>query len=182
MDILVDTSKKNIKFGNICLKKIAIEDIKLVRRWRNSDRVRKTMVYQEIITPEQQLNWFNNLSAESDYYFLILFKGEPIGLVNLKNVNDSRAEAGVFIGNESFDGKGYAFVAVFLINYFAFSVLNLDKLVATIIDGNKPAIRFNNSLGYSLEKSENGIGKYVLLKETFNSKYTHFKSMAVRIV
>lgn len=182
MGILVDIDKNNIKFGNISLKKIAIEDIELVRCWRNSDRVRKTMVYKEIITPEQQLNWFNNLSAESDHYFLILFKGEPIGLVNLKNVNDSAAEAGVFIGNESFDGKGYAFVAVFLINYFAFSVLNLDKLVATIIDDNKPAIRFNRSFGYSLEKSENGVGIYELLKETFNSKHTHFESMALRVV
>lgn len=182
MKVIVDEYELNIIFGCVRLKKISVEDIELVRLWRNLDRIRNTMVYKDIITPEQQLRWFNNLSQDSDFYFLIIFNDDPIGLVNLKNVNKSSAEAGVFIGEESFDGMGYAFVAVFLINYFAFNILHLEKLVATILDENKSAIRFNKSLGYILEKSENGIGNYSLLKESFNAKYTVFEKMASRVV
>lgn len=180
--IYIESSKNTISFKSLKLKRLSFDDIELVRKWRNTERVRNTMRYKEMITKEQQLVWFNNLSVDSDYYYLISLDEVSIGLVNLKNVNDIDAEAGVFIGDESFDRKGYGFAAVFLINYFAFNVLKLEKLVATILDDNTPAIRFNKSFGYVLDKSGHGFGEYVLFKQVFQSKCSYLENMALRIL
>jgi RimJ/RimL family protein N-acetyltransferase len=181
-NILIDNDRSVLILGKLRLKKLEQEDIELVRKWRNSDRVRNKMVYKEFITREQQISWFKGLNPQKDFYFLFFVSDIPIGLVNLKNVSSSEAEYGVFVGEESFDGKGYAFAAVFLINHLAFMIMNLEKLVATILDDNKPAIRFNKALGYSLEKSIDGVGSYVLHKEVFNSKYKYLENLALRLV
>lgn len=181
-NISFELRKDIMSFKSLTLKRLSFCDIELVREWRNSERVRKTMCYRDLITKEQQVVWFNNLNADSDYYYLVFIDKISIGLVNLKGVNNIDAEAGVFIGNESFDGKGYGFAAVFLINYFAFNFLGLEKLVATILEDNKPAIRFNKSLGYTLDKCNDGICKYVLFKDAFKSRCSFLENMVLRVL
>ena len=46
-----------IKYG-ITLKKLALEDIEMIREWRNSPKIRAIMQNYEYITKEKQLAWF----------------------------------------------------------------------------------------------------------------------------
>ena len=57
-------------FG-ITLSQLTLEDIELVRYWRNSKEISSVMEYQKFITEEEQKMWYNSLNPLSDFYFLI---------------------------------------------------------------------------------------------------------------
>ena len=94
---------KLYKYG-ITLERLKEADIELVRQWRNSDPVRLNMAYREIISPEQQLQWFRSVDNLENNYLLIYYKGEKIGLLNDKNVDwEARtSESGLFLGRTEF--------------------------------------------------------------------------------
>ena len=43
---------------NIRLRSLNMHDLEMVRGARNSDFIRSRMMYREIISPEQQLQWY----------------------------------------------------------------------------------------------------------------------------
>lgn len=181
MSIQINKDGTNLRFGCVRLKRMTLDDIEIVRSWRNSERIRRASVQKSEVNKEQQLKWFKSLDRDLDYYYLICLECKPVGVVSLKGVDGVAAQPGVFIGDDSVDGQGYGFVSVFMLNYFAFNILRLNKLEARILDDNKSAIRFNRSFGYVLEKSEGGIGTYRLDKDVFKSKYEYLRGMALRV-
>jgi hypothetical protein len=69
------------------LRRLQIEDIELVRFWRNQEHVVKNMEFKRQITSEEQLIWFNSINNIANYYFMIEFEGKDIGVINVKNVD-----------------------------------------------------------------------------------------------
>ena len=58
------------EFDNVCLKPLSIEDIEMLRIWRNNKE--QTGFLRQIgeITPEMQLNWYNSyLENQHDIVF-----------------------------------------------------------------------------------------------------------------
>lgn len=134
----------------IILAKLTDEDIELVRCWRNSDHVRCNMKFQDIISAEMQLNWFENLNDNCNYYFVIKENGKKIGVVNLKDIDweKKEAEAGIFIGEENYLNTLTPILATISVMEFAFEKLKLTSLKAKIASGNLKATLFNKSIGY----------------------------------
>ena len=56
------------KYG-ITLRRLALEDIELVRQKRNSQEIRQVMHFKDEITPEMQLKWFESINNFENYYF-----------------------------------------------------------------------------------------------------------------
>jgi len=76
-----------IEVNGLVIERLKEKDIELVREWRNSDKIRKNMLYQEIITPEQQLKWFHSINNFNNFYFIVEYKNRKVGLVNIKDIN-----------------------------------------------------------------------------------------------
>ncbi|HOP12566.1 hypothetical protein [Lentimicrobium sp.] len=173
---------KLFKYG-ITLERLKETDIELVRQWRNSDPVRLNMAYREIISPEQQLQWFRSVDNLENNYLLIYYKGEKIGLLNDKNVDwEARtSESGLFLGRTEF----YSTFVPYLVSVAGiettFYFLNWNKQYAHILRGNTRAISYNAQLGYRLcpdqEEAENQ--QYELTREGFELKAGRIKK-AVR--
>ena len=70
---------KFFKYG-ITLERLKKEDIELVRQWRNSDPVRMNMNYQEIISPEKQLEWFHSINNENFHYTFVPYLVSVAGI------------------------------------------------------------------------------------------------------
>jgi hypothetical protein len=142
---------KLFKYG-ITLERLKKTDIELERQWRNSDPVRLNMAYREIISPEQQLQWFRSVDNLENNYLLIYYKGEKIGLLNDKNVDwEARtSESGLFLGRTEF----YSTFVPYLVSVAGiettFYFMNWNKQYAHILRGNTQAIKFNMGLGYRL--------------------------------
>jgi len=140
------------------VQKLTIDSIELVRNWRNQDFVRSQMEYNQLITHEQQEKWFNKIDSDSSFeYYLFGEREKPVGLVHLAHIHSTNktAEVGLFIGEASYLGTGIPFRASFFILQRAFQELGLDCVYAKVSKENKPAIEYNVSLGFVMDKEVN---------------------------
>jgi len=155
---------------NIIYRQITEEDTDLILSWRNSDFVRQYYIYQPIITKEEHLNYYHNKCESGDIIQFIMSNKEdntPFGCIYLKDVKDenNKAEYGVFIGDESYIGKGLGTEACMRITQFAFEELKLHKVYLRVIADNERAIKSYQKTGYRIEGNfEDDViinGKYV---------------------
>jgi len=164
---------KFFKYG-IILERLRKEDIELVRQWRNSDPVRLNMNYQDIITPEQQQQWFNSINNLQFNYLMIHYQGEKIGLLNDKNIDWElrTSESGIFLGRTEFYNTFVPYLVSVAGIESTFYLLGWKKQYATILRSNVNAIRFNLQLGYHLceGEEEKDHRRYEMTWESFIQK------------
>lgn len=174
---------KFFKYG-ITLERLKAEDIELVRQWRNSNAVRLNMNYRDIISPEQQAEWFKSINNLFCHYVIIHYQGEKIGLLNDKHIDwESRSsESGIFFGrSEYINSMVPALVSVAGIETM-FYILGWHKQYASILRNNVKAIDFNSQLGYILCEGQEDLDlqKFELTLESFEKKAKKIRK-AVRL-
>lgn len=149
----------------VTLKRLTKDKIELVRKWRNDPKISRYMEYREIISPEEQLNWYNRINNSFNFYYLIVVENDEIGLINIKDVNydEGIGEPGIFIWDDRFLNSDISFRSAFVLTDFAFDILRLKKMVAHVLSDNKRAIQYNKMYGYQLSDNQDG---------KFNQEYT----------
>ncbi len=175
---------KLYKYG-VILERLKEVDIELVRQWRNSDPVRLNMEYREMISPEQQLEWFKSIDNLQNNYLMIHYKGEKIGLLNDKKVDwETRtSESGLFLGKTEY----YATFVPYLVSVAGiettFYYLDWNKQFAHILKSNQNAIRYNTQLGYRLSEGQEAMEnqQYEMTRESFEQKAGKIRK-AVRLL
>jgi RimJ/RimL family protein N-acetyltransferase len=157
-------------FG-IILSQLTLEDIELVRYWRNSKEISSVMEYQKFITEEEQKKWFSVLNPHSDFYFLINYKGVKIGLIHTSHINwkEKTADAGLFVWDKNYLGTHIPVLASLAMLECFFENFGLQKYFAKVRRENSVAVRYNLALGFRLcEKSNDSkFDFYVLEKENY---------------
>ncbi len=139
--------------------------LEMLRQWRNSDFVRLEMEYQEIISSEAQLNWFNHLK-EHQKYFIHRYKGEYIGM---SHVDSLTGDTGGFLKNSDWKGSGVSIGTALKMIDFSFNELNLNLLKVKVNRNNSAAVSLNSSLGYQFYESlNNDFDVYHLTRESFS--------------
>jgi len=175
---------KFFKYG-IILERLKEEDIEIVRQWRNSDPVRLNMKYQDIITPEQQQQWFISINNLRFNYLMIHYQGEKIGLLNDKNIDwESRSsESGIFLGRTEFYNTFVPYLVSVAGIESTFYLMGWEKQYAHILYSNHNAIKFNLQLGYELSEGQEGEDhqQYELTRESFERKAGKIRK-AVKLV
>ncbi len=72
-----------IQEGDFLLQTISEEDLENLRIWKNSNR--KSFFYQNEITPEQQMQWFESFRIRpEDWMFIVSWKMKPFGCVGAR--------------------------------------------------------------------------------------------------
>jgi len=142
-----------IKQYGVTLRRITINDIELLRYWRNQQSVNMYMDYREQITPEMQVKWFHSVNNKYNYYFIIEFEEKQVGLINAKNFSyeNGFGEGGIFIWDKDYINS---FAAVFstlaLLNFVFFKVKLCNLSRARILKDNDRAKHYNMLIGYKL--------------------------------
>jgi UDP-4-amino-4,6-dideoxy-N-acetyl-beta-L-altrosamine N-acetyltransferase len=160
------------KFG-IQLEPLTLDTAMIVRQWRNSPKVSQFMDFKEQISEEQQIRWFENTVRSENKYFILKQNSISIGLIHLDRFNEiyKSAFAGLFIGNESFEGTGIAFKASIALLEYAFEELKLKKVFAKVHQNNGAAIAYNSNLGFEFDGTESDL--FLRLKITPDSFYEY---------
>lgn len=160
------------KYG-ITLRRLTEEDIELVRIMRNSDAIRSTMFYRELISPQQQKQWFDSINNIYNYYFIIEFEGKKVGLISGKNINytEQTAEGGIFIWEENLWSGFVPALASLCVIDMAFNMLGCKKVNAEVHTANQRSITYNKLLGFILESENKEQQKQILVL----SKESYFK-------
>ena len=140
-----------IELGELALRQISHDDIEQIRQWRNSSEVSKHMEFRDYITPEMQESWYEKTCLKGCLYFIIVWQGEPVGLINLKDIDKvaGSAESGIFFGCSAVLNGYIPYLSTICLFEFGFKHLFLKNIYASIMDDNKRAIRFNKSLGFT---------------------------------
>jgi len=172
------------KYG-ITLSRLQLEDIELVRNWRNSKTVRDNMEFREYITPEMQKKWFHSINNINNLFFIIEYNNEKIGLLNDKNIDWEKrtSESGIFLGVETYLNI-YDPILVSLCGIeTTFYIMNWNMSYASILRNNHRAISFNKNLGYKLCEGQENVEnqKYFLTRKNFEEKTKQLRKVAKKI-
>ncbi|MFZ2339345.1 MAG: GNAT family N-acetyltransferase [Bacteroidales bacterium] len=144
---------------NITLVRLTIDQIEMVRNWRNDPKISRFMEFRDYITPEMQQKWFQKINNGNNYYFIIEYLEKKIGLINVRDIDFEKmeGEAGIFIYDEEWLNSTVSFQATLCLYDFCFGRLGLKRLIAHIMKDNKRAIKYNKIIGYKLEEDQEEI-------------------------
>ncbi len=166
-----------IQVNGLIIERLKERDIELVRQWRNSDNIRKNMIYQEIITPEEQVKWFHSINNFNNFYFIVEYKGRKVGLVNIKDIDwDKRSgEAGVFMMEKDLSAALIPMAGALSMSELVVDIFGFKRLYAKVRKDNKTMQKLNGMFGYKKIKDEANKDKeydmFYITPDTYN-KYS----------
>jgi len=140
------------KYG-VTFRDVGPEDLELLRQWRNDPSIRGAMVVQDEITEAMQAAWYAALDRAKDCYSVLLFRGERIGLTQLRHIDRVKrtAEAGITIWRPEHQNGVLAYRIAIAGMDWDFLEAGFDSLTISVRKTNSRARRFVRSLGYRLE-------------------------------
>ena len=149
----------------IKLVRLTADKIDMVRNWRNDPKISQYMEYQEIITPEMQEKWFNSINNDNNLYYIVEYKSEEIGLINIKDIDyiNKTGEGGVFIYNDRYLNTDISYKSHICLFDYYFFILNLDEIRSHVRGFNQRARRLTLYLGFK-EVNETD---FILKKEDY---------------
>lgn len=142
----------------ITLRKISPADTSNIVKWRNSPSVKRNLLSQADLKPEQHLAYLKNVVDAgkcSQYIIQLTTSGsiKDIGTVFIKNIDltNNKGEFGIFIGEDEARGKGCSNEAIKAILKVAFEQLHLNRVYLSVICDNISAIRAYERSGFRIE-------------------------------
>ena len=168
---------------DVRLIRVQAEHLSLILRWRNNDWVRKNMFVQDILQEKDQLAWFNSINNASNYYFIIEYLGEKVGLIHAKNFSeeDGIGEGGIFIGEYDYLETWASVMASICLLNFIFAKTNINRSMVRVQAHNRRAISYNLKLGYKIDYEDANELRMILDKEDFLYKTAVLKSVLSKI-
>ena len=168
---------------DVRLIRVQAEHLSLILRWRNNDWVRKNMFVQDILKEKDQLAWFNSINNASNYYFIIEYLGEKVGLIHAKNFSeeDGIGEGGIFIGEYDYLETWASVMASICLLNFIFAKTNINRSMVRVQAHNRSSISYNLKLGYKIDYEDANECRMILDKEDFLNKTSVLKSVLSKI-
>jgi len=168
---------------DVRLIRVQAEHLALILKWRNSDWVRKNMFVQDILQEKNQLAWFNSINNASNYYFIIEYLGEKVGVIHAKNFSeeDGIGEGGIFIGEYDYLESWASVMASICLLNFIFAKTNINRSMVRVQTHNRRAISYNLKLGYKIDYQDANECRMILDKEDFLFNTTLLKSVLSKI-
>lgn len=154
----MEPTKKDVRVigEKIYLRPITLEDTDLVVKWRNNEKVVQNFIYRKPISREEHICWMEQKVATGrviQFIICDLQTDKPLGVVYIQNIEEehSKAEEGIFLGEEEAFGKGIGTEAARLMVRYAFEILGLHKLSARVLAYNMASRRMHEGAGYEQE-------------------------------
>lgn len=148
-----------LKSHNLTLRPIMPADTPLIVRWRNSDFVRNNFLYRGDFTEEIHRHWLETKVANGEVVQFIIEHEEndnkvPVGSVYLRDIDkeNSCAEFGIFIGEESALGKGIGTESAKVMLDFAHNQLGLHRVFMRLLADNISAYKTYRKAGFVAEE------------------------------
>jgi UDP-4-amino-4,6-dideoxy-N-acetyl-beta-L-altrosamine N-acetyltransferase len=173
---------------------LTIEDLELVRKWRNSDFVSQYMYTNSYINELEQIKWFSKISNSKDsFYWLIKLKNTKIGVVNITNIDfeNNSCNWAYYIGELDHIGMGVGVKTEFQLIEKVFFDLKLNLLNCEVISENIEVISLHKKFGFKetaylknfIKKNsiEYNIVKLSLLKNDWLLKRESLKKLLIKI-
>lgn len=128
----------------------------LVKSWDwLNDKEIKEMTATPDFTRSEQLIWFKQLEYKNNYYIRgIKYNNVEIGVVGLKNIENSIGEYWGYIGEKEYWGKKIGEKMLEYIEAYS-KKINLEKIYLKVLKNNSRANNLYRKKGFTLIKNEN---------------------------
>ncbi len=158
-----------IQKDDLLFRPIVESDIENMRQWRNKDSIRKSFIYQETISKEQQEQWYKNyILNDKDIMFIIEYLGKAIGTVALYNIDLEKKEAEfgrLMIGDLEARGANIGRRTTCEICKFGFEVLGLDHIMLEVFSDNIYARTPYQKVGFNeVGKRQEGDREIIIMR------------------
>lgn len=133
------------------------ERLELVRTWRNKPRIRRNMLNEDDVAPEQQVAWFHALKGDATRRYLVYEQNRrPVGLLYFTSISRESCNLGYYLGDESlWPGSGLILQVAGL--DYAFQRLRTERVIAEVFDFNSGPQRLHAICGFTLESRQAGV-------------------------
>ena len=141
----------------LVVRKVNVEDSKIIFDWRNDDLTRKMFRNSEVVEYEGHCKWFAATLKNANRCLLMceLKEGEPISVVRF-DVEGQSAELSINLSPLE-RGKGLAPKCLALAkDYFEKQYPSVTKLIAEIKTLNIASRKSFEKVGFTLDKEEEG--------------------------
>ena len=133
------------------LNSIGPEHLENLRRWKNANR--QSFFHQELISKEQQREWYDKFcSRDDDYMFVAQEKpfsdDTAIGCVGFRILDDSVDIYNIMRGETSSNGRGRIGDAVVIM--CSYIRLVSTKRIGCKVLANNPALEWYSSIGFTI--------------------------------
>ena len=177
-----NNQKSVLNAYGVCLRDVQYNDIEQIRNWRNDPLINSMMFDQNYISIEKQKEWFSDVSSSTfQQHFLIEYKSQAIGIINIKSLDKSLSlaqtkliEPGLYIAEPKYRGNVLAFCPSLAVLDYCFEELACEQIVARVLRNNESAIKYNKALGYSFSAEEEKL--VVEVDDAFVSMYLNYSA------
>jgi RimJ/RimL family protein N-acetyltransferase len=147
-------SSKIIMKGNRAnFRPVTINDLKIIKNWRNSQGIREYNSQFTLLNMSNQIKWFeqiNNKNSDREMFLVTDKQGKPMGICGMIHI-DKKNRSGsiaIILGEQKIHGKGIGTeILKMLINY-GFMKLKLHRIEAEIFSFNEISIRLFTKLSF----------------------------------
>lgn len=104
----------------LTLRTATWDDQDNLRCWKNSQR--NFFFYTDIISPEQQSEWFSGyLRRQNDFIFIVIVQDEEIGCIGVRLLEREWDVYNVILGKSEYGRKGFMSQALDVVLRFAYA-------------------------------------------------------------
>jgi len=147
-----------LKSDDIYLRALSIDDVNQeYLSWLNNNDVTSGLVSGTFPSTMQELHNYvaSKIADKNTVIFAIcdINSNKHIGNIKIDNFDwiSRTCELGILIGNKDFWGKGIGYASCELVCNYAFSALNIRKILLAVYSSNIAAIKVYEKLNFQLE-------------------------------
>ena len=157
---------------NIRLLKNSENDYRLLEKWYQEEEVYSSFE-QRVLSYEEIKNKYYERTLDNTKIpvYMIEYNSNPIGIIQYKEIEESKCEIDIFIGEISLHNKGIGQLVINKMCEYLFNEKNAKELIMCPLKSNEKAINCYKKCGFSIEKEyeeKDTLGKkqiYLLMKK-----------------
>lgn len=138
---------------DVVIREFTIDDVEKKVEWINNPANNEYLHYDIPLSIEGTTEWFLKKDNSSRIDGIIEYRGVPIGVIGLLQIDNlnKKAEFYITIGAIEFKRKGIATIATKLMIDYAFRELNLQKIYLNVDEKNERACKLYEKVGFKCE-------------------------------
>ena len=157
-----------LKGKKIILRLLQDSDLDFLEKIENNKENWKFGSEQKQYSKQDLVNYIANAKTDitiaKQYRFVIDFKGAPIGFIDLFDYTTESAGVGVIITKDYRD-KGFAKEALNLLTDYAFRVLDISQLHASVTKDNLASIKLFTSCRFNLQREKTDLQNFIKFRK-----------------
>jgi len=134
------------------LRMITGDDLAQILGWRNSERIRKEMFTEHIISWEEHLAWFEKSLSSGNHHLVFELDGNPAGVSSFTGIDaqNNHCSWGFYLGESPLPRGTGIMLGIYSMQY-AFDILKVHRVCSEVLASNPISLAFHSKMGFCRE-------------------------------